>query len=165
MSDENKESSHPEGLMSWIQGKGPGAMAFVGLITAMTGWINAEIAKSQVSTVQSETEQIESSARSFENTLAQTREHDEAVINEVLERCYENDRLLRYYASTIESRLYTLMASSSEEEMEYTPAEFPSPADITNANIEEKLEELYSDDEVRELIRLIELSRQFEGEE
>jgi hypothetical protein len=165
MSDEIEKQTWMAEFTKWLSAKGPGAMAFVGLLTAATGWLNAEAAKTRADDVREETEQVESSARDFETAIAEARAQDEAALNEVLDRCYENDRLLRYYAHSIESRLTTLVANALDRELAYTPAEFPSPADVRHATIEEKLEELYSDDEVRELVRLIELSRQFDEEE
>lgn len=147
-------------FVEWFKSQGPLALAFAGLVTAATGWITAQTAKV-------ETRDVEASAQRFEETIAEARESDEETLNRIVEMCYDNDRILRYYAQRIEAGLYVNirhalrnLETDDPVDLQYSPMEFVSPRNMSEADAASftaKLRAIYANDELLEAVRLIEL--------
>lgn len=168
-SDPKEKESEPFDWQKWS----PIVAALAGLIIGLTSLVEAQTAKIASQTAQetsqeaSQTSQeTQSGAVAFESQIIQARQLDEAALNEVLNTCRDYDRFVRYYAQNIEQNLTMMVQEVAikalDEPLAYSPARFPTDIAIDRSHqlsLEEKLAELYGDDELDEFIRLIDYQR------
>ena len=154
-----EETSHT--LPAWVTPLIPTAVA---LLVAVTSYVNAHTARVENQVAQDQLEETVEDQESFQSQVESARTSDEEALNAVVELCYQNDRLLRFYAQRIESNLYSALLHSrtveGDQPIQWAPAEFPGLTALEEEGVEtlaEKLERAYSDDELIEAIRLIEL--------